>query len=76
MLFSDELLGRIDDNHFRKLHESKYSFGLGINVMNLSTGAEVMRVNTALCKIDELTQLIDELTDMKRTIEKETGLIL
>ena len=74
--FSNQLLEKIDDNHFQKLHESPYKFGLGINVKNDSFNASVYRDDIKLCSVEELTQLIDELIDIRSSIEEESGLML
>ena len=71
MTFTKDLLERIDDNHWKKLKESKYQYGLGLNVRDCD-GVVVCRDNRIVCKVSELTHLIDELIDIRQSILEET----
>lgn len=48
--------------------------GIGINLKNSLSGSTVFKDNWEICKVDELTRMIEELTMLKKAIETETGL--
>ncbi len=55
---------------------SRHIIGLGIRLDNSLEGTIVLKNNWAICEVEELSQMIKELTMMKEAIEEETGLVL
>ena len=74
MKFTEQLIGRIERNADNKKKKSRYRVGLGLNVQNSIGGATIFANNWGICEIEELQQMIDELTIMKQAIEEETGI--
>lgn len=49
---------------------------LRINLCDSAFRATIFKDNWAVCRVEELSQMIRELTMMKEAIEEQTGLIL
>ena len=75
MRLNEKFLEKIDKNYSDKHRNGRYkNCGLGINVRDGFSGATVFKNNWAICELDELQQMIDELEMMKQAIEEETGI--
>lgn len=55
---------------------SRHIIGIGIRLDNSVSKTIVLKDNWAICEVEELSQMIKELTMMKEAIEEETGLVL
>lgn len=55
---------------------SRHIIGIGIRLDNSVSKTIVFKDDWAICEVEELSQMIRELTMMKEAIEEETGLVL
>ena len=74
MKINEMFLEKIEKNADKKKKNSPYKVGLGLNVKNSLGGATVFTNGWAICTVEELQQMIDELTIMRDAIEEETGI--
>lgn len=74
MRLTDKAIEKIDRAYAENRKESRYKTGLGLNVQNSISGATVFRDNWALCDLENLEQMIYELTMMRNTIKEEVGI--
>ena len=70
-----EILNIISRKKLDSVKARGYKHGLGFNVANDVFGdVSVWRDGTEICDLDELTQVIDELTALRAAIEEVTGI--
>lgn len=79
MMFTEEKTKDINN----RLYEMKKAMpingklvGLGINIDTTMGKTSVYKNNWGLCDLDELGQMIKELTMLKQAVEEKTGLVL
>lgn len=54
-----------------------HEIGIGVNIKNdMIMGATAFKNNWAVCTVDELSRMIEELTMLRDAIEEETGVML
>lgn len=77
MKLNNNALEKIDKHYSNIRREDKtYPYGLGLSVKNSINGAAVYFIDEKVCGIDDLSQLIYELGQLKTAIEKATGLMV
>ena len=79
MKLNEKALEKIDKKYSAlHLEDKTYMCGLGIDVRDAMHGATVYGMNgqTIICELKDLSQMIYELTMMKKAVEDATGLMV
>lgn len=77
MTINEKTLEAIDKRKIELLKEmgrcTAANPGLGLKVDNSIGFVGIYKINWSICKLEELTQMIEELTILKQSIEEVTG---
>ena len=76
ILLTDNAMQKVDDAKRKDMKNHGYKYGLGINAHNGMGGAGIY-LNDAvrICDLEDLEQLIDELTMVRTALISEVGII-
>ena len=76
MKFNQTAIENIDKVYTKKhMADRTYKTGLGLATLESLGGASVFKCGWEVCKVEEISQMIYELTMMKEAIEEATGVI-
>ena len=75
MKFNKEAMENININYRDNIYSKPVNQDLNLSISDCINGSTIFRGNWALCTVDELSDLINQLTVMKEQIEKTTGVI-
>ena len=77
MKFTGEMIEKLDKNYSKKRKDSEYKTGLGLSVENsgIMNEAIICKCGLAICSLDELSQLIYELEDLRETVKETAGIV-
>lgn len=79
MKFTDKKVNEIQEVlHEKKVDNpmSRLVAGIGVGIDNVLGETHVMKDNNAICSIEDLGRMIEELTMLKEAIEEQTGIEL
>lgn len=73
MTFSQELIDKVQDKKFEILKEAGRN-GIGVRLGNTLKGVCVFQNNWEVCRLEDITQMIEELTWLKQILREEFGI--
>lgn len=76
MKFTKEAMETININYQDNIYSKPVKKELDLKLDDCLNGSTILKNNWAICTVDEISDMINQLTVMKEQIERTTGVIL